>query len=180
MGLDACWTKVALVAAASNETDLRTRDRLNVLILVAGGMKPEQAAVALGHSPRSGSRWVARINAGGIEALRHRPGSGAPQKLPADQEEAFLARVDAGPLKSDGVAVLRGLDMQRILAEEFSAHYSLPGVYVLLERLGRRYMTARPKHPDGATDEEQQRFTDHHTPLFSRKSPGPIRTRRSG
>jgi transposase len=71
---------------------------------------------------------VARINAGGIEALCHQPGSGAPQKLPADQEELFLARIDAGP----------------------------------------RYITARPKHPHRATDEEQQKFTDHHTPFFQK------------
>ena len=51
-------------------------------------------------------------------------------------------RLDAGPRESDGVCSLRGLDVQRILQDQFGVLRKLPSVYWWLHRLGYSCLTA--------------------------------------
>ena len=44
------------------------------------------------------------------------------------------------------VAALRGIDMLRILQDEFGAGYSLSGVYKLLHQLNLPVLVPRPQH----------------------------------
>ena len=55
-------------------------------------------------------------------------------------------RLDAGPRESDGVCSLRGLDVQRILQDEFGVLRKLPSVYWLLHRLGYSCLIPRSKY----------------------------------
>ncbi|MGZ8195320.1 MAG: helix-turn-helix domain-containing protein [Methylosarcina sp.] len=54
-----------------------------------------------------------RYNTQGLEGLRDRPRSGAPQRLAHEQEAPFLERLQAGPPPSHP-AVYRGEDLALI------------------------------------------------------------------
>jgi len=78
---------------------------------------------------RSRPWWAARVNLlisgpGGIAgaALRRsrpaRPGGKSP-KLTPRQDQLLKARLDAGPTDQDGVCTLRGINIVRIIKEQF-------------------------------------------------------------
>ncbi len=59
------------------------------------------------------------------------------------------ARLDAGPTEADGgVCTLRGVDVQRILKEEFATVRCLSSVYELLHAIGYNDLMPRPQHKD--------------------------------
>jgi hypothetical protein len=66
--------------------------------------------------------------------------------LTPEQQVQVCERLEAGPTPADEVCSLRGIDVQRILAEEFGVLRSLAAVYHLLHRLGYSYLTPRPRH----------------------------------
>ena len=65
-----------------------------------------------------------------------------------EHEQAFLQCLREGPPAASGLAAWRGEDLRVVLREEFSADYSLSGVYALLHRLGYSSLVPRPRHPD--------------------------------
>jgi transposase len=67
---------------------------------------------------------------------------------------AITERLTGGPTAADEVCSLRGLDIQRIWANEFGLLRSLAGVYHLLHRLGYSCLRPRPRHRQA--DPEQQ------------------------
>ena len=68
-------------------------------------------------------------------------------------------RLDAPPRPEDGVCTLRGLDIRRILEQEFGVLMSLQAVYDLLHRLGYSSLMPRPQHED-ANPEVQEFFKE--------------------
>jgi transposase len=124
-------------------------------------------------SERQVRTWVARYNAGGPEALADRPGRGRKAALDPDQEERLKGRLRAGPTAADGVSVLRGQDVRRILREEFGVLRSLQAVYDLLHRLGFEPLRPRPRHPQ-ADPAAQGRFKKA-SPAGSPRSRRPTR-----
>jgi len=72
-------------------------------------------------------------------------------------EEAFCQRIQAGPLEQDGVCVLNGPAIKRLLEREFGVVYSLWGVYSLLHRLRHSCLCPRPQH-EKADLKAQQEF----------------------
>ena len=139
-----------LARQARQEAEPRVRQRLLAIRLVVMGQTVPHAAAAVGLKPRQLRNWVHRFQAEGLEGLRDRPRPGQPKHLPAQQEEAFRARLRHPP---KGV-ILRGPDIRRLLREEFQAFYSLAGTYFLLHRLGFSSLAPRPVHP--RTDPEAQ------------------------
>ena len=101
--------------------------------------------------------WRARYEAEGLQGLADRPRPGQPKHLKAEDEAAFLARLHAGPGAERGLAEWRGEDLRELLRHEFDAHYSLSGVYRLLQRLKQSYLVPHPRHPD-ADDAAQAAF----------------------
>ena len=63
------------------------------------------------------------------------------------RSRAFVQRVKAGATLRDGVASLRGRQIQGILDREFGKTFSLNGVYQLLRRHGFVCLEPRPRHP---------------------------------
>ena len=59
---------------------------------------------------------------------------------------ADATAMEEGARPEDGVCSLRGVDVQRILAQEFGVLRSLAAVYFLLHRLGYSYLRPRPRH----------------------------------
>ena len=147
-------TAAELARRAKREADARVRGRILAIRYLRLGHTVPEAGEALGMSQRQLRTWVHRYNAEGLEGLRDRPRPGQPPHLSPDRVEEFKKRVRPGPRPQDGVCALRGVDLQRILREEFGADYSLAGVYFLLHRLGFSSLVPRPQHAQA--DEQAQ------------------------
>jgi transposase len=68
-------------------TDWREGRRLRAWELYEQGWSQKQIAAALGVSKGAVSQWVARGKAGGVDALRNQPRSGATPKLTEQQRQ---------------------------------------------------------------------------------------------
>lgn len=148
------WRKISgnltdeeLMTEAKRIKDVRLRIRVQAIALLKKGWHQQAVAEASGISERAVRDWITRYNEGGIEGLRDKPRSGAPGKLKDSVQ--FKERVLAGPNhRRDNTVVWTGETLRRVLCEEFNADYSLPGVYVVLHRLGLSWLTPRPYHPE--------------------------------
>jgi transposase len=121
------------------------------MIAVAAAMENKTAPVVAkiaGAARRSVQDWVRRYNQGGVEKLRDEGGRGRKPPLTPDEQQRLKARLNAGALEKDGVCVLRGLDVQRILKDEFNKVRSLSSVYELLHSMGYNDLMPRPQHRD--------------------------------
>jgi len=140
-------TSEELARAARAEAEPRVRSRLLALRQIACGQSVPEAAGTIALSERQLRTWVHRFNDQGYPGLRDRPRPGRPKFLPVAREEELRSRLLAGPRVEDRVCALRGPEVQRLLAREFGAHYSLDGTYFLLHRLGFSCRVPRPRHP---------------------------------
>ncbi len=122
------------------------RDRYRAVLMALEGEGASAIARTLARSRRHVQDWVYAYRDRGIEGLRSKPRPGRPTKLPREREAQLRARLDAGPIASDGVCTLRGRDVVRILQTEFGVGYTLDGAYDLLHRLGYSCLTPRPVH----------------------------------
>jgi len=170
-------TTAELAKLAKREREARVRGRIVAIRYLRLGHTVPEAANALGMSERQLRNWVQRYNAEGVAGLRDRPRPGQPPHLAVDQVERFKERIRKGARSEDRVCVLRGMDVRRILQEEFEAQYSLPGVYFLLHRLGFSSLVPRPKHEQA--DEQAQAAFKKTSPSVSKRSRQIIPTRGS-
>jgi len=161
---DLAW----LQECVAKERDARQRDRCRIVLLALQGNTAIQIADKVGCSRRTAQQWVYRYRDEGLKGLRERPRPGQPKRLPTSSEEVFRKRLQAGPTAADCVCTLRGRDIQRILAEEFGAMYSLQGVYGLLHRLGFSCLKPRPQHRKNDPETMAAWLAD--APLLSRTS----------
>src|SRR3954451_18803679 len=93
--------------------------RLQAVILAKRGWTAPLIAQSLGCSLRSVKNWVAQYNRGGVEALHDRPRPGRPRRLAPEHYPRLKQRLDAPPRPADGVCVLRGFAVRRLLEREF-------------------------------------------------------------
>src|SRR3982750_4484246 len=138
----------SLQEAAKLDRKTRAWPRVQAIVLAKQGDTAPKIARALGVSRRAVQTWVAAYNRGGVEALPDRSHPGRAPILPRTEEGRFLERIDAPPSPEDGVCALRGVDIRRILEQEFGARYSLDGVYKLLHRLDYSSLMPRPQHEE--------------------------------
>jgi transposase len=110
---------------ATQERDALRRDRYRAVLMALDGEEAVQIANALGQARRSVQNWAYAYCDGGIGAIQPRPRLGRTPKLPREREPELVARLDAGPLPSDGT--LRGKDVVRILEQEFCVKCTLGG-----------------------------------------------------
>lgn len=142
------------------------RDRLRAVRWAMGRKTAGWIGQTLGYHHTTVRRWIRAYNDDGIAGLYDQPRSGQPPKLARDKEAAFRARLSAGPTPADGVSVFHGTDIQRILAAEFAAVYSLDSVYRLMRRLRWSPLRPRPRHPK--RDEAAEEAWRAEAPLLSR------------
>jgi transposase len=140
-------------------TQKRIWRRAQAVVLAKQGRTAADIADALGCSLKAVTNWVARYNAGGIEALHDRPRSGRPPLLDPAHYPRLKQRLGDPPRPEDGVCALRGIDIRRILEQEFGVLMSLQAVYDLLHRLGYSDLMPRPQHED-ANPEVQAFFKE--------------------
>ena len=133
--------------------------RLHAIALAQEGKSAAEIAEQLGYSRRGVQFWVRWYNHNGVEGLRHEGGQGRKPTLEEKEQQRLRQRLDAGPVaeKDGGVCTLRGLDVQRILQEEFGKVRCLSSVYNLLHTLGYNDLLPRPQHKD-ADPAEQEAF----------------------
>jgi transposase len=128
------------------EHNAKQRDRYRAVLLALEGQNTEAIMHTLDRSKNFVQRWVYAYRDGGIDAICPRRQTGRPRKLTELEEVEFRKRILAGPKPQDAVCSLRGKDARRIINEQFGVQYSLPGVYVLLHRLGLSSLVPRPRH----------------------------------
>ena len=133
--------------------------RVQAVVLAKQGRTARDIAGALGGSLRAVKDWATQYNRGGIAALDERPRAGRPRLLVPEHYPRLKQRRDDPPRPEDGVCTLRGLDVQRIVAQEYGVAMSLQAVYDLLHRLGDSGPMPRPRHED-ANPEVQAFFKE--------------------
>jgi transposase len=156
---------VTLRQLARKEKHAAQRDRYRVAVLALEGRETGDIQERLHRSRGFVQRWAYAYRDGGIHALRAKPHPGRMPRLPRESQDAFKARMDAGPTPEDGVCALRGKDAQRILESEFGVPLSLNGAYDLLHRLGYSCLKPRPRH-EKHNPQAQQEFRER-APLLS-------------
>ena len=133
--------------------------RVQAVVLAQQGRTAQDIADSLGCSLKAVTNWVAQYNRGGIQGLHERPRSGRPPRLDPREYPRLKQRLDAPPRPEDGVCTLRGLDIRRILEQEFGVLMSLQAVYDLLHRFGFSSLMPRPQHEE-ANPEVQAFFKE--------------------
>ena len=146
----------------------KLRQRLRIIRWAMDDLTAEQVAERTKSSRRRVQEWVARWNRDGLAGLEDQPGRGPKLPLDAQQQAQLKQRLDAGAREEDGVCVLRGEDVRKILQMEFGVSRSLNAVYYLLHRLGYALLVPRPQHrkTDAA---RQERFLKKNCPNNSQK-----------
>ena len=124
----------------------RLAQRVHGVYLASKGLTCPQIMNITGAARRTIQQWVHKYNKQGIAGLKDKPRPGTPTKLPRKKEFKFQRRIEAGPTKADGVSVLNGPAIRRILEREFGVLYSRQGLYDLLYRLGYACLCPRPQH----------------------------------
>ncbi len=78
-------------------TDVKFRDRLQIIRLAHRGRRHQDIAADLGVTPRTVQNWLNAYLRGGIDALRPRKAKGAPPKIPAALAAQVRRWVIEGP-----------------------------------------------------------------------------------
>lgn len=150
-------TSEQLLEQYKKESNPRFARRIHGVYLASTGMTCSEIIKITGAGRRTIQKWVRRYNDTGLEGLKDQPRPGQPTKLPRSLEESFRRRLESGPSEQDGVSVLNGPAIRRLLEREFGVVYSLWGVYDLLHRLGYASLCPRPQH-EKADPHAQEQF----------------------
>lgn len=124
----------------------RLAQRIHGVYLAGKGLTCPRIMAVTGAARRTIQQWVHKYNKQGIAGLKDKPRPGIPTKLSRKKELKFRKRIEAGPTKADGVSVLSGPAIRRILEREFGVLYSRQGLYDILHRLGYSCLCPRPRH----------------------------------
>ncbi|MHC4537878.1 MAG: winged helix-turn-helix domain-containing protein [Planctomycetota bacterium] len=150
------------------ERNAKQRNRYRAVLLALASQSTETIMQTLDRSRNFVQRWVYAYRDDGIDAIYPRRQTGRPRKLTESEEVQLRERILAGPKLQDAVCSLRGEDARRIINEQLGVQYSLPGVYVLLHRLGLSYLVPRPRHKKNDPQKMRQWLKET---LFCRKDP---------
>ena len=140
-----------------SEKKAKLAQRIHGLYLASKGLTSPQIMTITGAARRTIQQWVHKYNRQGIAGLKDKPRPGKPTKLPRKKELNFRKRIEIGPTKADGVSILNGPVIRRILECEFGVLYSRQGLYDLLHRLGYSCLCPRPQH-ENANPQLQEEF----------------------
>lgn len=128
--------------------------RLMILAYLKEGKSQAETARLLYISTQKVSAWLKRFRQEGIEGLQDKERSGRPRLLDRCHHEALKKKIGDAQSALPG-GRLRGVDIIRLIKEEWGATYSLSGLYYLLNDIGMSWISARSKHPkqdDGAQE----------------------------
>ncbi len=141
------------------ETKARLARRIQGVWLARRGRTCCEIMESTGAARRTVQTWIAKYNAGGLDALLDQPRSGAPTKLPAAIEQEVRRRIEAGPTKADAVSVFSAPAVRDMIERDYGVAYSLTGLYDWLHRMGFSYLAPRPRH-EHSDPEAQAQFKE--------------------
>ena len=139
-------TTEELQALYRTEKNATLAQRIHGVYLASKGLTCPEIMAITAAARRTIQQWVHKYNKQSIAGLRDKPRPGTPTKLPRQKEIKLKKRIEAGPTQADGVSVLNGPAIRRILEREFGVLYSRQGLYDLLHRLGYSCLCPRPQH----------------------------------
>ena len=167
-------TAADLRAAATQTKNASAARRMLCLAMVLEGSDRTTAAEACGMDRQTLRDWVHRYNAEGLRGLYDRKPPGARSKLTDEQRSALVELVEAGPdLAVHGVVRWRRVDLRDELERQFGVVLHERSVGKVLNRLGYRRLSVRPRHPE-ADEEAQETFkktSPRRSPRNSRIAP---------
>ncbi|MCP4332540.1 MAG: helix-turn-helix domain-containing protein [Shimia sp.] len=161
---------------ARRTRDARMLRRLQIIILATQQHTAPQIATTLNLSRRSVQISVYRYNDHGLDGLADRRCGGNRNKLTEQEEQQLIEWLDRqadDPHESVRFARQAG----QWIEQHFGKAYSLSGLYVLLHRLGYRWLMPRSRHRHA--DAEAQEAFKKAPPRRSTTSPRSIRTNAS-
>lgn len=130
--------------------------RLLALALVMEGASRTDAARACGMDRQTLRDWVHRYNALGIDGLVDRKPPGPLPRLTAQQETELARIVERGPdIADDGIVRWRRVDLRDVIAARFGVALHERTVGKVLNRLGFRHMSVRPRHPEADANAQE-------------------------
>jgi transposase len=175
-------TPAELRAAATQAKDVSAARRMLCLAMVLEGTDRTTAAESCGMDRQTLRDWVHRYNAEGLPGLYDRKPPGARPKLTAEQRMALSEMVEAGPDPAvHGVVRWRRVDLRDELRRKFGVMLHERSVGKVLQRLGYRRISVRPRHPE-SDEQAQQAFkktSPRGSPPTSRNVPR-VRPSKSG
>jgi transposase len=126
----------------------RQAGRLLALALVLDGASRTEAARAGGMDRQTLRDWAHRYNEAGPEGLRDKPRSGRKPRLSGEQIAEVAAWTEAGPDPAkDKVVRWRCADVKTRVKDRFGVDLSERQIGQILNDLGFRRMSVRPRHP---------------------------------
>ena len=146
MNVKSHHTSEELRAFYRTEKNAKLAQRIHGVYLASKGLTCPEIMVTTTAARRTIQQWIHKYNEQSIDGLREKPRPGTPTKLPRKKEIKLKKRIESGPTKADGISVLNGPAIQRILEREFGVLYSKQGLYDLLHRLGYSCLCPRPQH----------------------------------
>ncbi len=130
--------------------------RLLALALVMEGASRTDAARACGMDRQTLRDWVHRYNALGIDGLVDRKPAGPMPRLTAQQEVELTRIVERGPnIADDGIVRWRRVDLRDVIVARFGVALHERTVGKVLNRLGFRHMSVRPRHPEANANAQE-------------------------
>jgi transposase len=153
------------------------------LALVLEGRPRTEAAQLCGMDRQTLRDWVHRYNAEGLAGLSDRVPTGAKPRLSSEQTEELARLVREGPdLAEHGVVRWRRIDLARVIEQRFGVHLAERSVGALLNRLGFRRLSVRPRHPghDAAAQEAHKKTSPSWLPVPSHRRLGASRSNSGG
>jgi transposase len=150
-------------------TDWREGRRLRAWELYQQGWSQKQIAAALGVTKGAVSQWIARGKAGGVDALRNRPHSGAIPKLSQQQRERLPDILRRGAQAYGFVGdVWTQERVAAVIKREFGVSYHHDHIGRLLRSLG--WSVQKPAlRASERNDAAIERWRDEKWPAIKKK-----------
>jgi transposase len=132
---------------ARNSKDANQARRLLALAAIYAGGTRTQAAEMGGVGLQIVRDWVVRFNADGPAGLLDRKAPGQPPRLKDAHRLALAELIEAGPIPAvHGVVRWRLVDLAQWVWEEFRITVSETTLGRVLNKMGYRKLSARPRH----------------------------------
>ena len=155
---------------ARHSRDANQARRLLALALVYDGKSRTEAASTGGVGLQILRDWVVRFNADGPEGLKDRWHKGPEPRLNDEHRSKLIQMIEDGPIPAiHGVVRWRIVDLAGWLYDEYGVSISTSRLSRIVNDLGYRRLSARPKH-HGQNELALEAFKKTSPPIWQRSN----------